>query len=312
MSQKQAKKRRREQRERAQQEMALQNCTTDGSATGRENKMPKHPISQIPKQLANQADVAEKWLSEQQFNKEDLFYRPNDIFQYARDFSRRLAETEALGEETVSEWKMEWKIAYHASKELAEMLTAALSELTQERFTSTLILLRPAQELALTVWYAAQEEKLVEWYQYSIQRDIQDYQKINTMMEATLKPDQEFTADPEMLNQGIAKNNARIQELQNLEASLGNPWSEEEWGKFKKTWEPGSEIFSERLEGLEQKALPDRIQKNSWLVLNGYIHARSREFSPPPKLESIIEHLGWTIENINLANKAITENLTPK
>ena len=260
----------------------------------------------VPEQLLYHANLAEQWLSEQQFNKKDSFYDPSETFQYARDFSRGLETIDALNAETVPEWK----IAHHASKELAEMITAALSELAQERFTSTLILLRPAQELGLTVWYAVKECKLIEWYQYSIQKDIRDYQKINSMIEETINPDQEFTADPELLKQGIAENNARIQELQNLEASLGNPWSEEEWGEFKKTWEPSSETFAERLKGLEQKALPDRIQKNNWIVLNGYIHARSREFSPPPQLNGIMEQLGWTLRTINFAHGEMGKKFT--
>ena len=267
----------------------------------------------IPEQLLHHVNLTEQWFSEQEYNSEyHISCDPTDVLQAARKLSTALGKVPDPDEPS-----LEWRIFIHALTELAQMVTTTLSELTQGRFISCLIMTRPAQELAQTVWHALKNEKLVEWYQYSILKDIEDWQEIQSMVERTLteeavKSDQLSTEIEESGKEEINKCEARIRELKALETALGNSLSEEEWRKLKTYWQPRSEIFAERLEGHNPQARLDNIQKANWLALNGYLHARSREFGPPPELREVISQLWSTFLNINLVVGEVTKKYTPQ
>ena len=267
--------------------------------------------NQIPEQLLHHANMAEQWFLEQKYNPDDyVSCDPSDVLQAARKLSTALAR-----DPTLEKPSLEWRIFIHALTELAQMVTAVLSELTQGRQISCLILLRPAQELAQTVWHALKEGELVEWQQYSIWEDIEDLQEMKLMMEKTLaeetsKSDQLSIEISELGKEDINKCETRIQELKVLEMDLGNQRSEMEWKELRNYWRPTEKIFVERLEKVDSKAKLNDIHKFNWMVLNGYVHARSREFGPQPTVSGTISQLRSTFVYINLVIEELTKKFT--
>ena len=234
--------------------------------------------NQIPEQLLHHANMAEQWFLEQKYNPDDYVNcNPSNIFQAARKLSKAL-ETVPTPEEP----SLEWRIFLHAHTELAQMVTAVLSELTQGRQISCLILLRPAQELAQTIWHALKEEKLVEWYQYSIKKDIKDWETLIPMMEETLKSGQYSRAITESAKEEINQYKAKIEELKNQEIALGNQRSDKELKELRESWEKG---FAERLEGIRPKARLEYMHIYSWIMLNGYVHATKQRIQHPARAE---------------------------
>ena len=231
---------------------------------------------------------------------------PTAFFQVTRDFSNALKRLATLEKET----DLEWRISILALVELAQLVTAALSELTQDRFISCLILLRPTQELAQTVRYAIKNGALVEWYEYSIEKDVRDFKQQISMIEGGLRGNWPSGFNPESAKKEVDHCNTKILELKNLILELGNGRSGKGWSSLEKRWQPSSKGFAERLKELDSKLpLPD-MHTSSWIMLNGYIHARSREFSPPPNLNGIMGQLLGAMYHINLAGIELAEKFS--
>ena len=132
---------------------------------------------QLPiwEQLLKSADTAEKSvLSQQRRTQEKSTPGQKELFEHIRVFSHAL---ERLSERDRASENMEKRILLRALTELGEMANAVLNEMNQGRFITCLIMMRPMQELAYTLTFAAKEKKLIEWYEYSIEKDIRD---INT------------------------------------------------------------------------------------------------------------------------------------
>ena len=263
---------------------------------------------QISEQLSHNADMAEQWVLAQE--REGQGYGipdPTRFFQAARDFSNALQRMATLEKEK----DLEWEISIRALVELAQIVTAVLSELIQDRPISCLILLRPAQELAQTVQHALKEGELLEWYEYSIEKDIRDYKQQISTIEDGLCGNWPSGFDQEQAKEGIAHGNNKIQELGDLKLELGDRQSGKSWSSLKKRWEPSSKEFAKRLKGLHPQLPLSDLHISSWIVLNAYVHARSREFSAPPKMDSVIWQLRQAMYYTNLAGKELAEKFSP-
>ena len=252
----------------------------------------------IAEQLSYNANMAEQWVLTQEDEEQDCSIPdPTAFFQAIRDFSNALGRMAKLEKET----DLEWRISLFALAELAQLVTATLSELTQGRFISCLILLRPAQELAETVRYALKEGALIEWYEYSIEKDIRDFRQQISMIEDGIRGNWPFGFNPESAKEAIAHANTEIQALESLKLGLGDRQSGKEWTSIKKRWEPSSNEFAQRLKKLDPHLPLEDLHKSRWIMLNGYVHARSREFSAPPNLNGVMSQLLGTMYHINLA-----------
>ena len=254
--------------------------------------------SSISEQLSYNANMAEQWALTQEREGQDCgISDPAAFFQKTRDFSNALGRMAKLEKET----DLEWSISLFALAELAQLVTATLSELTQGRFISCLILLRPAQELAETVRYALKEGALIEWYEYSIEKDIRDFKQQILMIEDGISGNWPSGSNPELAKEQIAHGNTEIQALENLKLSLGDRRSSKGWKSIKKRWEPSSKEFAQRLKELDSDLPLSDLHISRWMTLNGYVHARSREFSAPPNLNGVMSQLLGTMYHINLA-----------
>ena len=188
------------------------------------------------------------------------------------------------------------------------MANAVLNEMNQGRFITCLILMRPMQELAYTLTFAAKEKKLIEWYEYSIEKDIRDINTQKSILKQGIsgKWPRSTPEQAEYVKECTNSHDARIQELKNLKTALGTHGSGKEWRDLRKMWEPNSEEFARRMQHANDMPLDD-IHKDSWVLLNAYIHARSREFSPPPTLDSALNQLLMTWIHINQAGQKSLE-----
>ena len=261
----------------------------------------------ISEQLSHNANMAEQWVLAQKSEGEDCYMSdPTAFFQSIRTFSKAL-ELLATPE---SETDLEWRISLSAFSELAQLVTAALSELTQGRFMPCLILLRPAQELAQTARYALKEGALVEWYEYSIRKDMKDINQLKSMITAGLSGNWPPDFDSGLAKEEISHCNAKLQELANLKHGLAERQSGKGWTRLKNRWEPGSKEFAERLKGLDSPLPLRELHTSSWLMLNGYVHARCREFSTPPKLYDVTGQLLGAMYHINLAGEELAEKFS--
>ena len=219
----------------------------DGPERGGQEKEMEIYKPHISEQLSHKANMAEQWVLAQEQEGEDCCISdPNKFFQIIRDFSETFEILAKLEKET----DLEWCISLYALVELAQMVTTTLSELTQGRFTSCLILLRPAQELAQTVRYALREGALIEWYEYSIEKDIGDFKEIISIIERGVRGNwAPGGISPESAKEQIDHCNTRIQELEDLKLRLGNRRSDKGWPHLRKHWEPGSKELAREIEG---------------------------------------------------------------
>ena len=261
----------------------------------------------ISEQLSYNANMAEQWVLTQEDEEQDCSIPdPTAFFQAIRDFSNALGRMAKLEKET----DLEWRISLFALAELAQLVTATLSELTQGRFISCLILLRPAQELAETVRYALKEGALIEWYEYSIEKDIRDFRQQISMIEDGIRGNWPFGFNPESAKEAIAHANTEIQALEVLKLALGDRRSGKGWTSIKKRWEPSSNEFAQRLKKLDPHLPLEDLHKSRWIMLNGYVHARSRQFSAPPKLNGVMGQLLGAMYHINLAGIELAEKFS--
>ena len=261
----------------------------------------------ISEQLSYNANMAEQWVLTQEREGQDCgISDPAAFFQVTRDFSNALERMAKLEKET----DREWSISLFALVELAQLVTATLSELTQGRFISCLILLRPAQELAQTVRYALKEGALIEWYEYSIEKDIRDFRQQISIIEDGISGNWPFGFNPESAKEAIAHGNTKIQELESLKLGLGDRQSSKGWTSIEKRWQPTSKEFARRLKGLDPHLPLQDLHTSSWITLNGYVHARSREFSAPPNLNDVMSQLLRTMYHINLAGIELAEKFS--
>ena len=115
---------------------------------------------------------------------------------------------------------------------------------------------------------------------------------------------------PEEAKEQIAHCNNRIQELKDLKLELGDQKSGKSWGKLKTHWQPSSKEFAERLKGLDSQLPLSDMHTSSWMMLNGYAHARSRELSPPTKLDGVMLQFLGAMFHINLAGIELNEKFS--
>ena len=254
-------------------------------------------------QLPENTDTTEKWMLSQLKTASEE-YLPL-IIQEIRHFGHAL---EKLSEGDKSNEKVEKRILLHAFIELAEMLTTVLSEMNQGRFTSCLIMLRPIQELACTITFAVEEEKLIEWYEYSIRKDIRDYKELKSMIEGEINSDLYDTCEQaEQAREVIDFYNVKLRKLRDLKTELGTNWSAKEQRHLNKKWQAGSKEIASRMKHWDKRIPFDGIIISSWMTLNGYIHARSREFSPTPTLGEVLSQLLQAIGYIAKAHQESVE-----
>ena len=258
----------------------------------------------ISEQLSNKANTAQQWVLTKKVEGKDSYgFDPTKFFQIIRDFSNALGRIAALEKAN----DLEWTISLCALVETAQMVTTVLSELTEERFITCLILLRPAQELAQTIRYALKEGALVEWYEYSIEEDIRDLQEQISMIEDGLNGNWPLGFSPETAKEQIAHGKTKSQELKDLKMELGDRRSDKDWKSLVKRWRPTSKDLAKRLKGLHPEIPLHDLHTSSWAILNSYIHARSREFSPPPNLDTVMLQLQGTMFHLDLAGKELAE-----
>lgn len=264
-------------------------------------------IKPVWEQLETAVKVAESMTTEKKSSGEDLTHEENQmVFQKIREFSQALEVLERQQEEA----SLEQRVAVTAFMEIAEFATGAILEMTEGRHTSTMALLRPMQELALTVWWAIKQDKIIEWYEYSIRNDLEDLKSLESIVRKEGLRANWTNADLEQRTEETMEEwRNQTKELNSRLDNLGNRKSGKEWKDLRKYWRPGAKELAERMRELGDEIPFDDIHISNCITLNGYIHARSRECSRPLKLDSVKTQLMMTMVYLIYAGKEFVERV---
>ena len=265
--------------------------------------------TKISQQLSQAADIAQQWILTQKQNG-DIYNLsdPDEFFNNIRTFSKALENFAELKKTP----QLEWRISLSTLTELAQLITAILSELTQGRSIACLILLRSLQEIAHTARYALNQNALIEWHEYSIRKDMRDIKTMKSILKDGLDKYWPPGTDLELAEKGIQVQESRLEELKSLHNKLGKKQSGKQWSELKDRWEPSSAEFAKRLRQIDTTLPLENIQIASWLALNGYVHARSRDYDPYPPTDHVLGQLLISMVYLNYLGEEFIKKLNFK